>query len=526
MSSRPNHRSLLGTTALAGFDPIILAFIDDLRVREGIADKHVGYYRGPARHFLTWLGCSGIALETVDCTAIDRFLLHDCKCCAGVPASARLRPWRKRRSSAPLIKFVRFLERAERIETPGELDDNLQLLNAFLERLRGDGYASGTIGLHRQACANLIAWLHFARIRLRDLNPEAYARFRNRRFICSIPGVFYGQGMRSPKRSYELQIRNFLSYLVAIGRIEPLEPPPEEEAPSEHLERFSLWLERHRGIRPTTIQQYIRQIAATLPSLGDDPGAYDAALMRRVLFEKIEHGSVNQAKMLTTSLRMYLRFLASEGSVTAALVEAVPTVPQWRLSALPRYIAADDVERAVASCGDNPVGVCDRAILLLLARLALRAGDIVTLRLGDIDWDKAQIRVSGKSRRQTALPLPQDAGNALHAYIATVRPSVDEEKVFLCANAPYRPFIDSSNVSYVARGALDRAGVTTHANRGRGAHVFRHSRATELLRSGATLEIIQTLLRHASPNTTLIYAKTDTVMLQGVAQPWIGGMEG
>ena len=525
MASRPDHQSLPGTTALAGFDPIIFAFIDDLRVREGIAGKHVGRFRGTARHFLAWLGLSGIALETVDCTAIERFLQHDCECCAGVPASGRVRGWAKRGSWPPLMAFVRFLERTGRIETPGELDDNLQLLDAFLEHMRADGYASGTIGLHRQACANLIAWLHFARIRLHDLNPDAYARFRNREFICSIPGVFYGQGICTPGGCYEREIRKFVRYLVAIGRIDPLEPAPEEEALPGLLESFAVWLERHRCIRPRTIRQYIRLIAAALPGLGDDPAAYDAALIRRVLFEAIEHRSVNYAQMLTTVIRMYLRFLVSEGSITAALVEAVPTVPQWRLSALPRYIPADDIERAIASCGDDPVGVRNQAILLLLARLALRAGDIVDLRLGDIDWDRAEIRVSGKSRRQSALPLPQDAGDALHAYIATVRPRVDEEKVFLCANAPYRPFTDASNVSYVARGALDRAGVTTVANRGRGAHVFRHSQATELLRSGATLEVIQSLLRHASPNTTLIYAKTDAVMLQEVAQPWIGGIE-
>ena len=118
-------------------------------------------------------------------------------------------------------------------------------------------------------------------------------------------------------------------------------------------------------------------------------------------------------------MRMYLRFLVSEGGIAPALLAAVPTVPQWRLSTLPRYIPADDVERSIVSCDDGPAGVRDRAILLLLARLALRAGDIVGLRLGDIDWDRSVVHVSGKSRRETALPLPQDVGDALYAYITS-----------------------------------------------------------------------------------------------------------
>ena len=131
--------------------------------------------------------------------------------------------------------------------------------------------------------------------------------------------------------------------------------------------------------------------------------------------------------------------------------------------------------------------------------------------------------MAGKSRRQTALPLPQDAGDALYTYITTARPRVDEEKVFLCVRPPYRAFGALNTVSSIARFALDRAGVTTFATRG--AHVFRHSRATELLRSGATFDTIQSLLRHGSRNTTMIYAKTDAVMLQEVTQPWIGGLE-
>ena len=206
----------------------------------------------------------------------------------------------------------------------------------------------------------------------------------------------------------------------------------------------------------------------------------------------------------------------SEGCVAGALAGVVPSVPQWRWSALPRYIPAAGVERAILSSGQDPADLRDRAILLLLARLAL-------LRLGDIAWDRAALRVAGKSRRESELPLPQDVGDALLAYITTVRPQVSEEAVFLGARAPYRPFTGPSAVSSIARRALDRAKVTTCATRG--AHVFRHSQATGLLRSGASLDVIGSLLRHDSLDTTMIHARTDAGMLQEIAQPWIGGLE-
>ena len=521
MSLVPNPRSRAAADGTA-FAPTTLGLIDEFLVRERIADSDVHRYRYPARHFLIWLQCcSGIALEAVDGPVIHDFLRHDCRC-AEWSAPVRLRRWRKRRSSAHLMRFIRFLERTGRIETPGELEDNFRLLEAFLERLRGDGYASATMELYRFGCGGLIVWLHLSRIRLSALTLEVLARFRSRRFVCSIPGVFHGKESRSPGTVYATELRGFLKHLVAIGRIKPLQPMPALPA---RLEPFSLWLERHRGMRAQTARQYTRVIACILPGLGDDPRAYDAAHIRSVLFEQMRCWSPSYAQRLTTSMRMYLRFLVTEGRIAPELIQAVPSVPQWRLSGLPRYIPADDVERAIASCGEDAMGVRDRAILLLLARLALRAGDIVALRLTDIDWDRAEIRVSGKSRQETALPLPQDVGDALHAYIATARPKSSEERVFLCVNAPYGPFIDGSNVSSVAKRALNRAGVTTPGSRSRGAHVFRHSQATALLRSGASLDVIQSLLRHASANTTMIYAKTDAAMLQEVAQPWIGGGE-
>ncbi|MDE0242921.1 MAG: tyrosine-type recombinase/integrase [bacterium] len=418
------------------------------------------------------------------------------------------------------MAFIRFLERTGHVETPGELDDNLRLLAVFLAGLRNHGYAVSTIVRYRQACTGLIVWLHLSRIRLSDLTWGVCVRFLNRQFICSIPRVFCDRATRPSGSVYYTELRGFMKHLAATGRIAPAEPASIVPAPPARLQRYAVWLERHRGIGEGSIRRHVRLIAGMMSELGDDPGVYDAALIRRVLLAKMQPWSPSYAKTLASVMRMYLRFLAAEGSVPGALVAAVPPVPRWQLSDLPRHTPAEDVERAIACCGDHPTGVRDRAILLLLARLALRAGDIVALRLGDIDWDRAEIRVSGKSRHEAVLPLPQDAGDALHAYIATVRPRVDEEKVFLCIQAPWRALTESSIVSSLASRALDRAGVKTFASRG--AHVFRHSQATSLLRSGATLDVVQALLRHASPNTTMIYAKTDAVMLQEVAQPWIG----
>ena len=508
------------STALAAIATVIAAFIVDLRRREGIPEESTRFHGYIARHFLIWLEHAGIDLKTVDGEVIGRFLRHDCHC-AAFCAPLRVWRWRKRRTSPELMRFIRHLERTGQIETPGELDDNLRLLDVFLAGLRDEGHTEETVKSYRRSCTGLVVWLHLSRIRLCDLTPEVHARFRERRFACSIPGVFRGRQSQKPGAGREGERRRFLDYLAETGRIAPLEPTPRKRAQPVRLAGFAVWLERHRGISRKTIRRHVRRIEVMLPELGDDPGTYDAALIRRVLLERMQPWSRGHARSLTSTMRMYLRFLASEGAIPGALVAAAPSVPQYQLSTLPRYIPPEDIERVIAGCGDDPMGVRDRAILLLLARLALRAGDIVALRLGDIDWDRAEIRVTGKSRREAVLPLPQDVGDALHDYIARVRPGVDEERVFLRVIAPFRAFDTSTAISSMVKRALDRAGVETAA--GRGAHLFRHSRATELLRSGASLDVIQALLRHASPSTTMIYAKTDVVMLREVAQPWIGG---
>jgi site-specific recombinase XerD len=164
------------------------------------------------------------------------------------------------------------------------------------------------------------------------------------------------------------------------------------------------------------------------------------------------------------------------------------------------------------------VGKRDRAILLLLARLGLRAGDIVHLHLSDLDWQGAWVEVCGKSRRQTRLPLTQEVGDALVSYLQHDRPPTDSDRVFVCCRAPFRPFASHGAVSVIVDRAMRRAGVTPP---GRGAaHLLRHSVATSLLRQGASLQDIATVLRHRSIRTTQIYAKVDVSTLDQIAQPW------
>jgi len=199
---------------------------------------------------------------------------------------------------------------------------------------------------------------------------------------------------------------------------------------------------------------------------------------------------------------------------------AVPSLAYWDLATLPRYLPAGDVERVLTSSRRaSPIGRRNRAILLLLARLGLRGGDIVQLRLSDIDWKGAWIHVCGKGHRPRRLPLTHEVGEAIAVYLQGGRPRTSTDALFVTCKAPVRAFASSSTVSAVVVDELRRAGVARPNNRG-AAHLFRHSLATTLLREGASLEQIGTLLRHQSVKTTQIYTKVDVAALREIAQPW------
>jgi site-specific recombinase XerD len=216
---------------------------------------------------------------------------------------------------------------------------------------------------------------------------------------------------------------------------------------------------------------------------------------------------------------MLLRFLIAEGQCAVGLDAAIPTLAHWRLASLPRYLQPAEVERLIAACDRaSAVGRRDRAILLLLARLGLRAGDIVHLRLSDIDWKDASIQVCGEGGRHARLPLTQEVGQAIVAYLKKGRQRTNVDTLFLHCRAPYCAFGSPSAVSHTVDRAFRRAGVV-RPSRG-AAHLLRHSLATSMLRQGASLEDIATILRHRSISTTEIYAKLDITALRQIEQPW------
>jgi len=312
--------------------------------------------------------------------------------------------------------------------------------------------------------------------------------------------------------------RLFLRHLQGVNdptirATEPVVPDP------SLLQAFCDWMREYRGTSERTLYNYGLPLRELLHRIGEDPTKLDAHLLRNFVLDQSRSTGWAAAKRCTTALRMFLRFLIAEGRCRAGLLGAIPTLAHWRLSALPRYLPPQDVERLIGCCDlSSPVGKRDRAILLLLARLGLRAGDIVQLRLQDIDWKEAWVRVSGKSHHQTRLPLTQEVGEALVTYLQQARPRAQSDAVFLRSRAPFRALRSHAAVSVLVARAMRRAGVERP---GRGAaHLLRHSVASSMLRQGASLQDISALLRHRCIETTQIYAKVDVTALHQIAQPW------
>ena len=308
--------------------------------------------------------------------------------------------------------------------------------------------------------------------------------------------------------------KRYLQFLRQQGVV--LAPKvPREISPL--LGAFHEWGLHQRGLAETTLHLYEDVLVDLLEALGDDPAAYSARRLRDFVMERSRPHGRRRGETIVCSVRTFLRFLVATGSCCDGMPDAIPRFASWKLSSLPRYLEPPVVQRVIDACPpSSPLLRRDRAILLLLSRLGLRGGDIGRVTFCDIDWRNATIAVAGKSRRRERLPLPQDVGDAILDYIQHGRPAMRHPEVFLTARAPHRP-MNNGTVSQIANAAILRAGVVSPNH---GAHVFRHSVATAMLRQGASLPSIGAVLRHRMPDTTLQYAKVDIASLAEVAMAW------
>lgn len=384
-------------------------------------------------------------------------------------------------------------------------------LDLFVGELEALKYSRGTVRLYVAAVEHFGRWLQRCGSDVGRVDEAAVASFRDHLRACRCREPY-----RRKRYRRDALVRRGVRLFIDLLRRRQLLPAVEAPRLPESVVRFEQWMLQHRGAHERTLSNYRRVILALLDE-AHEVAHIDATLVREFVLRRAGAGFRRRPRADVTALRMFIRFLASTGQCPGALEGAVPNVASWRLAPLPRYLPAEDVERVIDGCDPaGAIGLRDRAIILLLARLGLRAGDVRTLDFADIDWREASVRVSGKSRRHTRLPLPQDVGDALLAYIEKGRPATPFSTVFLRHKTPCGP-LRSVSISSIVRLALIRAGVDAPSF---GAHLLRHSAASQMLRQGVSMDQIQAVLRHASLETTAIYAKVDTTTLGAIAQRW------
>ena len=395
-----------------------------------------------------------------------------------------------------------------------DLGPHARQVDAYQHHLFQLGHRRWTVQGYVLSARHFCHWLHLSGRRLVDVTESDVARFGAHE--CRCPGA----RRRPPGKRRLRQVRRFVRFLAGSGVIDA----PGEQTPKRAPEVAAWldWLGRHKGLAASSLRRYEYALRELLPLIGTDPARYDAANLRSAFSHRGLPGKLPSRRSRATALRSWLGYNAALGRCPAILARAVPSVVMPRRDNVPLGLKAAEVERLLACCDtDTAIGRRDLAFLLLVARLGLRAGDVTSLTFDQIDWRRGLLRVTGKGRREAALTLPQEVGDAILAWLEDGRPAVADPHVFLCMRPPWRPFSSSCVVAPIIARALRRAGLEDAPSGG--ANLLRHSVACRLLEDGATLETIATLLRHTSIETTSIYARTDPRRLREIAQPWPGG---
>ena len=408
---------------------------------------------------------------------------------------------------------ARFNPQAEDLQRlqVGPIGPRLQSFAALVTR---QGYCNVNGWLKIRLVAKLSRWLHRRRVPLNELNEARIAAFLKARWkrLASHCG---------DQITMTLLLRHLRETKV-------VPPPPLTNGSDIDLMilEYQGFLTSERSLMPSTTDRYFEVTRRFLSHRFSDGKLYLKKLQAKDVIDFVLHDTSQRgrhsAQLMTAALRSYLGFLFQKGRIEMNLAAAVPAMPRQRLARVPRYLEAREVEMVLQSCDRRrKVGKRDYAIFLLLARLGLRANEVVQLTLDDIDWRAGELLIRGKGARVDRLPLLQDVGQALADYLKNARPECASRRMFIQCRAPLEGFARPGCVSNLVRWALQRVHLSPS---NRGAHVLRHSLATGMLRNGASLAQIGQVLRHQLPQSTEIYAKVDFTALQALALPWPGGV--
>jgi len=389
-------------------------------------------------------------------------------------------------------------------------------LDGFAAALFSDGRRINAMRYINTA-AHVGVWARRHGIAIADVDETVIERFERHLAQCRCVDVAAGWrgGRKRVRKRVRVGALMFLDFLRREGVARQMPSCPIHS--SALVAGYCSWLRNQRGVVARTIQSYMGTIRDLIAAVGDDPALYSASALRSFILTWVRLHAPHSPGKATSALRSFLLFLVAQGRCSADLVGAVPRIPGWRLAKLPPYLSVDTVEKLINSCDESTrYGLRDRAILLLFARLGLRNADVAGLRLGDVDWKTGRIRVIGKGRRETWLPLSQDVGDAILAYLERARPPTKIDHVFVTTQAPIRPMLAWGTGERV-KAAMKRVSIDAPSH---GGHILRHSLASRMLREGATLDSIGAVLRHRHVDTTAIYAKIDIGLLRQIAQPW------
>lgn len=396
-------------------------------------------------------------------------------------------------------------------------------LDLLTSALREQRYACYTIRYYLGAADAFGRWLCRQGVAIADADETAVSHY-----IASVerrPSRSRVKG-RLPKAATGL--RHLLEILrqqgVVTRRREVLPPSGAEQ----WLSRYDHYLKHALGSAPATRQKqlyFAKRFLATLYG----SGVPDWSLLRaEAVTEFVQQEAARRRgfgrKSPARAIRSLLRYLVTQGDIPAGLEAAVPTISSWKLASLPVHLSAEEVARVIQACADGtPMGLRNHAILLLLARLGLRAKEVARLSLDDIDWTEGCLLIrAGKTHHERLLPLPEDVGQALITYLQQGRPASSHRSLFLQHTAPFHSLQTASAISSIVRHSLSRAGLQARCQ---GAHLFRHTIATQMVCRGASFKEVADVLGHQSLETTFIYAKLDLAALSGVALPWPGGVQ-